>query len=29
MEYIYIGLVIIFVVALLIVGFVMDEDNNN
>jgi len=29
MEYLYIGLVILFVVALLIVGFVMDEDNNN
>jgi len=29
MEYLYIGLVTLFVVALLIVGFVMDEDNNN
>ncbi len=29
MEYLYIGLVILFVVGLLVVGFVMDEDNNN
>jgi Tfp pilus assembly protein PilX len=29
MEYLYIGLVILFVVALLVVGFVMDEENNN
>jgi len=29
MEYLYIGLVILFVVGLLVVGFVMDEDNNH
>ena len=29
MAYLYIGLVILFVVGLLVVGFVMDEDNNN
>ena len=28
MEYLYIGLVILFVIGLLVVGFVMDEDNN-
>ena len=28
MEYLYIALVILFVVALLVIGFVMDEDNN-
>jgi Tfp pilus assembly protein PilX len=29
MEYLYIGLIILFVVGLLVVGFVMDEENNN
>jgi hypothetical protein len=29
MEYLYTGLVILFVLGLLVVGFVMDEDNNN
>ena len=28
MEYIYIGLIIIFVLGLLVVGFVMDEEEN-
>jgi Tfp pilus assembly protein PilX len=28
MEYLYIGLIILFVVGLLVVGFVMDEENN-
>jgi Tfp pilus assembly protein PilX len=27
MEYLYIGLISLFVVALLVVGFVMDEDD--
>jgi len=29
MEYLYIGLIILFVIGLLVVGFVMDEENNN
>jgi len=28
MEYLYIGLIIVFVVGLLVVGFIMDEENN-
>ncbi len=28
MEYIYIGLIIVFVLGLLVVGFVMDEEEN-
>ncbi len=27
MEYLYIGLIILFVIALLVVGFVMDEED--
>jgi len=27
MEYLYIGLIILFVIGLLVVGFVMDEDD--
>ncbi len=29
MEYLYIGLVILFISVLPVVGFVMDEENNN
>ena len=29
MSYIYIGLVIVFVIALLVVGFVMDKEEEN
>ncbi len=29
MAYLYIGLVIAFVIGLLVVGFVMDDDNNH
>jgi hypothetical protein len=28
-SYIYIGLIVLFVVALLVVGFVMDENDHN
>jgi len=29
MTYLYIGLVIVFVIGLLVVGFVMDDENNH